>query len=601
MADDDELTPLEMGGNTMLREAIEAVRQGDRKRARDLLTRLLKVDQNNAVYWIWLSSVVDTQKERLYCLQTALKLEPENAAAKRGLTLLGGLPPDDSVPPFPLNRPRSWEEGLSIPKEPVEKRRLWANPVVRLFATLGIAAAIVGLFVGGYWLLTPEGSRPSLFFTATHKATFTLSLTPSLTPVHRTATPTFLGPTPLSFFLHSTYTPTRRYVITEHPVLTNSSFEAGLRFLDSGQYDIARVQFQLVLDSEPEAADVYYYIGESYRLEENYDNARDAYQEAININPYFAPAFVGRALANLGLNPDIEVQADFDNAIAIDPQYPEAYIQRGIYLIEHGYPAAAISDLETVIELTPGSALAWMYLAQAQLGKGDSEEALQSALKANELDLTLVPVYLILAQAYIANDQTADAVAVLQTYTIYEPNDVDAFLALGTAYNAAGEYQSALEALNSFLDANPRNAEAYFQRGLAYLNLDNPNLAEEDFKKAVSYDPYDFDAHLGLARAYFEQGLPGDAYIQAEANALPLAKSNGTKAQAYYWMAIFLEDIDDPLSELGSRNYWYKLIALPADDMPEEWRTTAYLHLGITPTFTSTPRRTRTPTSTPTP
>ncbi len=601
MAEDDDLLTPEAGENTMLREAMEALRQGDSGRARDLLTRLLKTDQKNAAYWVWLSAVVDSQKERLYCLQTALKLDPENAAAKRGLTLLGGLPPDDSVPPFPLNRPRSWEEDLSLPREPVEKTRGWANPLVRLFAILGMAVVAVGLFVGGYFLFTPVGNRPSIFVTATHRPTFTLSLTPSLTPVHRTATPTFLGPTPLAYFLPATYTKTPLYVVTEHPVLTDSAFKAGLRFLAAGQYEDARVQFDLVLDNEPNAADVYYYIGESYRLDENFDNARDAYQEAINLDPGFAPAYVGRALSNLGLNPDADVQADFDNAIANDPQYPEAYIQRGAYLIAQGYHAAAISDLEIAIELTPGSALAWMYLAQAQMGDGEYETALESALKANELDLTLVPVYLTLAQAYIATGQTAQAVAVLQTYTIYEPDDVDAFLSLGTAYNAAGEYQAALEVLNRYLDANQRDPEAYFQRGLSFLNLDSPNLAEDDFKKAVGYDPYDFDSHLGLARAYFDQGLPGNAYIQAETNALPLAKSDGTKAQAYYWMALFLEEIEDPTSALGARNYWYKLIALPADVMPEEWRTTAYLHLGITPTFTPTPRRTRTPTMTPTP
>lgn len=600
MDDDDELTSPEAGENTMLREAMEALRRGDRNRARDLLTRLLKADQKNPAYWVWLSAVVESQKERLYCLQTALKLDPENTAAKRGLILLGGLLPDDSVPPFPLNRPRSWEQDLSIPKEAVEKTRGWANPLVRLFATLGITIVVIGLFVGGYLLFIPNGSLPAIFV-PTHRSTFTISLTPSLTPVIRTATPTFLGQTPLSFFLPAPYTKTPIYVITEHPVLTDSSFVAGLRFLNDGQYETARVQFEQVLDNEPDAVDVFYYIGESYRLEANYDKARDSYQEAINRDPNFAPAFLGRALANLGLSPDADVQADLDNAIIVDPHYPDAYIQRGVYLIEHGNPAAAIRDLETAIELTPGSALAWLYLAQAQLDAGRSEAAVESALKANELDLTLIPVYLTLAQAYIANGQTADAVAVLQTYTIYEPDDVNAFLSLGIAYNAAENYDAAQRILNRYIDSNPRNAEAYFQRGYAYLNLESPNLAEDDFKKAVGYDPYDFDAHLGLARAYFDQGLPGDAYVQAEMNALPLAKNNATKAEAYYWMAIFLEGIDDPSSELGSRNYWYKLINLPANVMPAEWRMTAFLHLGITPTYSPTPRPTRTPTKTPNP
>ena len=89
MADDDGLLSEETGENTMLREAMDALRLGDRVRARDLLTRLLKTDQKNPKYWLWLSVAVDTQNERIYCLQMVLKADPQNSAAKRGLILLG--------------------------------------------------------------------------------------------------------------------------------------------------------------------------------------------------------------------------------------------------------------------------------------------------------------------------------------------------------------------------------------------------------------------------------------------------------------------------------------------------------------------------------
>src|SRR5664280_2288355 len=129
MADDEEYFSSESGGNTMLRQAIEAVRTGDRAHARDLLTRLLKVDQKNVEYWVWLSTVVETSKERLYCLQTAFQLDPQNAAAKRGLILFGALPPDDSVPPFPVNRPRRWEQQLADSRAAQEKLVGWENPL----------------------------------------------------------------------------------------------------------------------------------------------------------------------------------------------------------------------------------------------------------------------------------------------------------------------------------------------------------------------------------------------------------------------------------------------------------------------------------------
>jgi tetratricopeptide (TPR) repeat protein len=600
MADDEGIPSPEYGENTMLREAIEALRTGDRARARDLLTRLLKTDQQNASYWVWLSTAVDSPKERLYCLQTALQADPQNAAAKRGLLLLGAIPPDDSVPPFPVNRPRLWEEKLEIPKEPVEKLRGWANPATRIFTSLGVAIVVLALLVGGYMLL-PKGVKPVFVRNPVFRFTSSITPTPSNTPLVRSATPTFRGATPLSYFLAKTYTPTPLYVVTEHPVLTRASFQAGLHSLALGNYETARVQFNDVLKSEPDAVDVFFYIGESYRFEGDFRAALDSYQEAINRNANFAPAFLGRAQATLGLDHTADISNDLDSAITLDPKFTAAYIERGRFLVNRD-PQQAISDLRTALEITPDSALAYLYMANAELALNENDAALQDALHANQLDLTLVPVYLTLARAYIATGQSDKAVAVLQTYTVYAPDDIGAFLKLGTAYNAAGQYEAAVDVLNKTLDADPRNAEAYFQRGYAYLNLDKANLAVADFKKAVTYDPFDFDAHLGLARAYDMQGKPGDAYMQAESNAVPLAKTDYTKAQVYYYESIFLGEMGDPV---GERVSWYKLLALPEDVMPAEWRAEAFQHLNITPTITPSlaptkiPTRTLTPTPTP--
>lgn len=65
-----------MAESDMFRQAVEAIRQNQRFRARDILTRLLRQDKENPVYWLWLSSVVDSEKERLYCLETVLRPRP---------------------------------------------------------------------------------------------------------------------------------------------------------------------------------------------------------------------------------------------------------------------------------------------------------------------------------------------------------------------------------------------------------------------------------------------------------------------------------------------------------------------------------------------
>ena len=598
MADEDELIPDETGTNAMLHEAMEALGKGDRTRARDLLTRLLKTDQKNPTYWLWLSTAVDTQKERLYCLQTALQADPDNAAAKRGLRIFGALPPDDSIKPFPINRPRLWEEKLTIPKEPKVKKSGYAFPVLRFFIILGIIVVVLGgLYLGGSVFLTNRTAQQP-YVTRTHHPTFTIPLTPTVTPLTRTPTPTFIGATPLWMFLNSTYTPTPLYVMTLHPITSRSAFESGLRFLAAQDYTDAMVLFQQAIGLEPNAPDLYYYVGEIYRAQADYRNARDSYQEAINKDAEFAPAFLGRARANLGLNPKLDVTADLDEAIQLDPNYAEAYIARGAFTLDTN-PVAAKADLEKALEISPDSAPAYLYMADVELALGEKDAALSSALKANQLDITLVPVYLTLGKAYILNNQNDQAINVLQTYTVYAPGDYSAYLLLGTAYNVADQYDAAVEILTRTINAGNGNAEVFFQRGSAYLNLKKPQLAEADLRLSIAYDPLEFKTFISLATSYDQQGQPGDAYVQVELNAYPLAKTNEEKAQAYYWEAHYLVEQGDTLSLQGAQNAWNELISLPPDAMPAAWRDEAYQFLNITPTYTPTLHATLTQTPTP--
>src|SRR5688500_12896516 len=86
--------------DVMFNEAVQALRAGQRMRARDLLTRLLKADQSNVDYWLWMSAAVDAEKEQVFCLQNALKLDPNSTAARRGLVVLGALSPEHAnLPP----------------------------------------------------------------------------------------------------------------------------------------------------------------------------------------------------------------------------------------------------------------------------------------------------------------------------------------------------------------------------------------------------------------------------------------------------------------------------------------------------------------------
>src|SRR5512143_1897610 len=69
-----------------LTKGIAAAKAGKRAEARELLLRVVDVDENNVQAWLWLSGVVPTLEDREVCLQNVLALDPINEAAQRGLT-----------------------------------------------------------------------------------------------------------------------------------------------------------------------------------------------------------------------------------------------------------------------------------------------------------------------------------------------------------------------------------------------------------------------------------------------------------------------------------------------------------------------------------
>lgn len=73
----------------LLVDGIAAAKKGENDRAHELLLAVIEVDEENEQAWLWLSGVVDSDKDRQICLENVLLINPDNAAAKRGLERLG--------------------------------------------------------------------------------------------------------------------------------------------------------------------------------------------------------------------------------------------------------------------------------------------------------------------------------------------------------------------------------------------------------------------------------------------------------------------------------------------------------------------------------
>ncbi|MFZ5881681.1 MAG: tetratricopeptide repeat protein [Chloroflexota bacterium] len=591
-----------MAEDTMFEEAVDALRQGNKARARELLTMLLNADQGNATYWIWLSAAVDNQKERIYCLQTALKLDPENAAAKRGLILLGALPPDETVQSFPLNRPRAWEEKLLLAHEqpkPSGVKAVTSNPVARL-AVIGIASlALIGLVILGFTIPRSNRANNPDTFTPGPSPTFTFTVTVIGGQAILESTPN--GPPPLWTMLDATYTPTPPYVNTPRSPISVDQYRAAQAALKRGDLEEYVRAMREVIRLEPDSADLHFQIGEAYRLNGNAKEALAAYNDALKIDDQFAAAYLGLARASLLRDPGADVLGLYDLALQADPNYGEVYLDRGNYHLLHKEAEEALADFASAEKLLSDLTMVYYGYARAYLMLDDTLSALEYAEKVHEMDITILPNYLLRARLYIDLERYTDAAQALDTYVLYDPQNGEVHALLGEAAYRTGDCEKAVTLFTKSITLDPRQRQVYFFRAMCELEAEDFEEAQADFERGIPVTGETFEVKIGLTRAYYGQEKFGTAYQQAE-GAMALAQTDEEKALVLYWRALAHEGRN---AFKEARDDWQALLKLPKSATTEEMRAAAEEHLEklarMTPSPTLKPTNTPTRTKTPPP
>ncbi len=574
-------------------EAQEAASQGQRERAKDLLTRLLRTEKNNPDLWLLMSSVVDSPKERIYCLQSALKLDPDSFAARQGLVLLGASLPDESLEPsLPVRR--KWEVEIDEGEELTGFRKILANPVLRVITFAGAGIIVIGLIVLG--IFAPRGTLFGRRGTITPVAwTPTPTFTETTTPLVRTPTPTPATAEPLWMSLEETYTPVPVYVNTPHPI--SEAYRSAMRAYDRGDYQ-GMLDFMLQTQREiPDAPDTHYHVGEAYRLLGVYQPALGAYEQALEVDAEFAPAYLGRARVRLALNSKTDVLDDLEKAVEFDTAYSEAFLALGNYIIAQGEnEESVLAILEEWEELLAENPEFYLLRAQVRLTQDDAEGALEDAIKANELDITILEGYIVLAQAYLANEMPKEALEALDIYGRYEDENPLYWALLGWASHGIKEYEAAMENLDKAIDLDNELYEAFLYRGITQISAGDPKAAINDLYIARRLNPSLFAANF-----YYALALVADERAQESLSFFDIAEnlaiSDRQLAMVYYQRALAYDSLGLPNQ---AKDDFSLLILLPSGSAPRVWiiRANSYL---ATPTPSPTPSDTPTPTKTSSP
>ena len=611
----------------ILQEAIGAIEKGQRARARDLLTRILRQEPARADCWLYMSAVVETEKERAFCLENALKYDPKNETARHGLVMLGKLPPDESYQPVrPVNERQKVDPKLFEP-EPEEKdkgkrKKRRSSPARQLVPTvivglIAISLVVVGIF--GNPFAPGRSLGPSL-----PTSTFApLAAAAGPTPTrYMTQTPESEGlvsevilPTPLTIRLEETYTPTPMYVNTPHP--NNEAFAAAMRSLDSENYGAALGLFEQarsqLRETNSSDLDVRYYIGLIYLKTGQYEDARREFELILQQDSLFAPAYLGRAQAILSMKADSVVAGDLYRVIAIDPEYAEGYLAIATYRINRREFEEALRILEELLEFEPDNARGLNLKAEVLMTMGEYEEALEAARRAFELNMTFEDNYLTLGRALVLNGFEREAYGYLELYLRDETHQEDR-LALYMMGRALQGYNDHIRAVDHFersyaIRKDQYEMSLYWAESLVAIG--EYEAALERVNVPLQQIPNWFDPYLVQAQAYFYLEDYAEAKEVIETGA-DLVETTRQRADLFYWRGLIYEELGYPLIALSN---WEELLQMGPGEAPIEYLREAQKRVQpelptftpeiLTPTRvnsgTSVPSQTPTPGNTPTP
>ncbi|MBN2557046.1 MAG: tetratricopeptide repeat protein [Anaerolineales bacterium] len=614
--------------SSMLTEAIAAARSGDRSRARDLLSRLLRADSSNAEYWVWMSAVVESQREKIYCLESALRLDPTNRAALRGLVLLGKRTPQDAELASALRMPqRKFKQEIAAgkpgrvmaresapdddapPAEPIE-----ASGLMRVVSFIGVSVVTIGIIAAMAIYLPPVIRRmvPNRIAYATYTMTPSITTapgTPTATPIPastrvvRTPIATEFSSTPIALLISATSTPTLVAGATPHNEY--EVYQIGINALIEGDYEAVIEAMDEVVNYNGNIPEPHYFKGEAYRLLGQNASAIRSYDAAIQIDNTFAPAYLGRGRVLLERGDD-RAQSDLERAVSLDPTFAEAYIELGAFYANNQLWTRLQTTMLATLNAGVRAPIIYIRLSEAELNLGEYSAALEHALEGSADDPSLLAGYLAVGRAYVAVaiydlDDTLFTAAIwpLQTYLTYQPEDHRGWAALSRAQHELGNYASGLQAAAIALDLNNRNAPAYLARGWINISLGDYADALQDFQSAQRYGQETFDLiyGLGMANFYLEnyedtlQYLNDALEIAGETRSLVIRERKS--AEVYAARGLVYETNPDLLNDAIRAWEW----VLELENARPETRALAQQHYdeltGAAPT--------RTPTYTPSP
>ncbi|MFZ4621008.1 MAG: tetratricopeptide repeat protein [Bacteroidota bacterium] len=301
----------------------------------------------------------------------------------------------------------------------------------------------------------------------------------------------------------------------------------GKEALSKKAYDEALTYFQKFQTANSRNGEANYYVGETYRLKGDMQNAQTALERALDFDDEFEPSLVSivRVYGKLGLwdkaakkykliekyhkNSTVgpialgqtyletdsldKASIYFSKAKELDPKCVEAFIGLSEVYARQNVIVLAVDNLRTATQINPTDPSLWYRLATTimknrGLNSAQIEEVVAALQKSIELDPNNTQALFDAANIFYKIKYWRQAAEFFKKYTDVKKDNAEAWEKYGTsAYNAKA-YTDAITVLDMAISLNPKNSE------LKSMQAHSLYLAKEYQKSLALYKGFPVDS-----------------------------------------------------------------------------------------------------------
>jgi adenylate cyclase len=215
--------------------------------------------------------------------------------------------------------------------------------------------------------------------------------------------------------------------------------------------------------------------------------ATEYFSTAVEIDPNYAPAWLGLAdsmlllnhYGHIGLGEALRVaEPAVEKTLQLDSRLAATYASLGLMRNLKGDLQGAASALSRAIAMDPNDAKAYHWYGDMLIyGFGDPAAAIPVLQQARQLDPLSPIIVVTLGEAYSTAGEIAEGLRLYRKAIEIDPQYVTAFQLLGTTYLSLGDTEKATYWLDEGLKREPDEFGVLFGKAFLYRALDDEEKA----------------------------------------------------------------------------------------------------------------------------